>query len=686
MTTGQRPFSGDTAISTLIAVLTTEPKSARRLNRSIPRELDNFILRCLEKAPEDRFPDARQALAALQRVRDLATRRMQQRLFYVAALFLLAAFLGAYWWQKGLSRQGTPNLILRRLTAGDVASSVSLSPDGKRVVYSSDRSGKLDLWLQDLSGTEPIRLTSDPGAETDPVFSPDGGSVAFHSDQDGGGVYLISTDGRNRRLIGPGGRDPIFSPDGKWIAYWQGMPTEGDAPRAGAAKSFVVPATGGTPRQIASDLSSASHPLFSPDGKHLLVLGFKEGNTAYVVRRGSDIYSLVDLATGKSTELTIAKQFPAYGLRFPSIQVWTKKGILFSGGHGDEMNIWYAPVSADLTLTGTPQALTSGLSETTSHLSVGGGKLAFYSGEGHNAIWLLPIEPNSGKPLGTVKRAVSRPGIMAHPNLSPDGNYLMYTVFSSGSPDLILRDLKTGNERLVARREKPELVGHFLADNSTVLFEEGATGGGAEVIQWDLRSGTRHELFEHGSAQGPSASGRWISYWARQDNGSNSIWAAERGTGASAQIISDNHSQMYVPNFSPDEHWIAFLARNGPERSRIFIAPFRGLTRIPQSEWIPLSPERAMDDKPEWSLNGALLYYLSDRDGYRCIWAQRLSAVTKRPKGQPFAVQHFHEIRSCMLGVNLGYQALSVSRDKLAFMLSEQSGGIWVADLPKNIQ
>jgi hypothetical protein len=39
-----------------------------------------------------------------------------------------------------------------------------------------------------------------------------------------------------------------------------------------------------------------------------------------------------------------------------------------------------------------------------------------------------------------------------------------------------------------------------------------------------------------------------------------------------------------------------------------------------------------------------------------------------------------------MLNVNLGYQGLSVARDKMAFMLSEQSGGIWVADLPQNIQ
>jgi Tol biopolymer transport system component len=256
-------------------------------------------------------------------------------------------------------------------------------------------------------------------------------------------------------------------------------------------------------------------------------------------------------------------------------------------------------------------------------------------------------------------------------------------VFSKRSTDLIQRDLETGEERLIAQRDRPELAGRFLADNSTVLFESGGSGD-ATVTQWDLRSGKRHELFKRGSALGPSANGRWISYGIRQDNGSNSIWVAERGTGAAAEILSDNRSQMYVSHFSPDERWISFLARDGPEQSRIFIAPFRGLNPIPNSRWVLIS--QGKDDKPEWSPNGRLLYYLSDRDGYRCIWAQRLSASDKRRVGPPFPVQHFHELRLSMLNVNLGYQGLSVARDKMAFMLSEQSGGIWVADLPQNIQ
>jgi hypothetical protein len=251
MTTRQRAFHGDTAVSTLASVLTKEPKPARQLNPAAPRELDDFIRRCLQKNRDRRFADARQALLVLEGIRDSAARHMRRRMLIVSFITLFALLCGFFWWRNNLRRSDIPKLTLRRLTGGDVASSVSLSPDGKRVVYSSDRSGSLHLWLQELAGGEPVRLTTDSSADTDPVFSPDGNVIAFRSDQDGGGVYVISAAGGNKHLIAPGGRNPSYSPDGKWITYWEGLPSEGDVVRAGSARSFVVPAGGGASRQIA---------------------------------------------------------------------------------------------------------------------------------------------------------------------------------------------------------------------------------------------------------------------------------------------------------------------------------------------------------------------------------------------------------------------------------------------------
>src|SRR5437867_6575328 len=58
------------------------------------------------------------------------------------------------------------------------------SPDGKSLLYASDRSGTADLWLHDLGTGKNSRLSGLPGAQTAPRYSPDGKQLAYQ-DQDG---------------------------------------------------------------------------------------------------------------------------------------------------------------------------------------------------------------------------------------------------------------------------------------------------------------------------------------------------------------------------------------------------------------------------------------------------------------------------------------------------------------------
>jgi dipeptidyl aminopeptidase/acylaminoacyl peptidase len=82
-------------------------------------------------------------------------------------------------------------------------------------------------------------------------------------------------------------------------------------------------------------------------------------------------------------------------------------------------------------------------------------------------------------------------------------------------------------------------------------------------------------------------------------------------------------------------------------------------------------------NKPRWSPNGNLLYYVSDQDGFACIWARRLDPVTKNPVGEPQAVVHFHSGHNS-LDTAYGME-LSVADNKLVFNLGEGSGNIWLA-------
>ena len=132
----------------------------------------------------------------------------------------------------------------RRLTS-DTTSNVApaISPDGKLIAYASDRSqsGATDIWVQQVAGGEPVRLTSGMGLCHSPSFSPDGSRIAFHGGPDSRGIYVVSTFGGGARRIADG-RGPAFSPDGSQISY---MGPTND-------RIMLVSSLGGTPRECQS--------------------------------------------------------------------------------------------------------------------------------------------------------------------------------------------------------------------------------------------------------------------------------------------------------------------------------------------------------------------------------------------------------------------------------------------------
>ncbi|TJY37759.1 TolB family protein [Pontimicrobium aquaticum] len=111
----------------------------------------------------------------------------------------------------------------------------SWSPDGSKIVFSSNRSGNFDLYIMLTDGSEIKQLTDTPWNETDPDWSPDGNQLVFVSDASNERqIYLMDIDGSNRlRLTKSGGKDvlPAWSPNGEWIAfatYRHGKKDKGD--------------------------------------------------------------------------------------------------------------------------------------------------------------------------------------------------------------------------------------------------------------------------------------------------------------------------------------------------------------------------------------------------------------------------------------------------------------------------
>jgi eukaryotic-like serine/threonine-protein kinase len=79
-----------------------------------------------------------------------------------------------------------------------------------------------------------------------------------------------------------------------------------------------------------------------------------------------------------------------------------------------------------------------------------------------------------------------------------------------------------------------------------------------------------------------------------------------------------------------------------------------------------------------------LIYFISNRDGFFCLWAQRVAHDSKRPIGAPVSIAHFHGSRLSMANIGAGgVMEISVARDKIAFNLGELTGNIWVTTLSR---
>src|SRR5574340_153109 len=236
MVTGRRPFAGDSTASILSAILRDEPKPAMDIAPGVPRDLDRIIARCLQKDPHRRYQHAGDLKLDLQEVKEQPAfhgpvqeqapgrPRTRQRRWLVAAAACVAASFAAGWWLHGPQAPLPPWNVTRLTTDSGLSGFAALSPDGKLLAYSADRGayGERDLYVKQVAGGQPIRLTSDGEGNTTPDFSPDGSKIVFRSNRNGGGLYEIPAFGGDARLLARDGLNPKYSPDGSQIAYWIG--------------------------------------------------------------------------------------------------------------------------------------------------------------------------------------------------------------------------------------------------------------------------------------------------------------------------------------------------------------------------------------------------------------------------------------------------------------------------------
>jgi Tol biopolymer transport system component len=542
----------------------------------------------------------------------------------------------------------------------------AFSHDGRLVAYASDREGpgNFAIWLRPYRSGVARRLTTEEFHATEPDFSPDDSQVVYHSERDGGGIYIMPVSGAGQpKLLAKGAMRPRFSPDGKWIAYYT-VAAAGIATPFGSGGVYIIPAEGGAPKQIRPDFPYARFPVWLPDSALLL---FEGANS-----QGSSDWWVTPIDGGNATRTHAFEKLDRVSVHVAP-ECWNRNKILFSATRESNFHLWELAIEPHgWQASGTPRQLTNGDGIDQTAAISPDGRILFGSMQVTMDIWSLSLDGDR-KPTDALQRVTDDHAVNQTPAVGVNTAKMVYVSNKTGTRDIWVHDLKTGAEWSLTAFHRVNYRPVLSPDENRVAYGTSIDNHCA-IVLLDVDRRSRRDL----------ASG-CFNIWDWSPDGSSlliydpgeavvsaQLWKIE--SGQRQPILSRPNLSVFDANFSPDGKWIAFSAGPVIGEADVFIAPFHGVG-IKESEWIPVT--RGGGSLSAWSADGDALYYHSQRDGFHCIWAQRVNSA-KHPIGDPYAIQHLHAVSLGLYMIRPNDFHMSATKNHLVFNLTKETANLWL--------
>lgn len=431
-----------------------------------------------------------------------------------------------------------------------------VTPDGKEIVFVSDRSGSYDLWIMPIDGGQPRRLTYHNAGDVPTGFTSDGKHVLFSSRRNMGwnrggadDVYMVSLKGGSpQRLTFTGGSDASTPDNGETLYFVSGASDWKVQEYQGTANDRLFRQVGDNPpEELLGFIGNSREPRISADG-----------NTLYFTREVEGSFELFKCDKDAQTCEQITK-LGSDGL----------SNIAFSRDESKIVFVWkFYLHSLDLTVpNATPKLLKIEIREDTTGDKIverrftNGISRASLSRDGKAVVFSLGGDLWIMDANGGTARAITNDAYQnENPHLSPDGRTISFYSNRSGNSDIWLIDTNGGNLRQFTTNAADEFFQSWAPDGQSIVFCSTRSGNKDIWVKRVDGSPAVQLTTDPASDDDPvfSPDGRMIAFDSGRGGGNDADIYVMNADGSNQRRVYGTPAIEEVPAWSPDGRFLVF--------------------------------------------------------------------------------------------------------------------------------